>query len=127
MALGIIPPGLDFQVRDMQAGSLYQLLGQYIATLTQAGTAAPTVSVLATNTVGSVALARTSAGVYTLTTDGLWLDGSNVQVSGSGTAVDIKVVRTSANVITISTFAADGSTATDFAGTLYVRVDVYGV
>lgn len=127
MALGIIPTGQDFQVRDMQAGALYMLLGQYVATITQAGTAAPVESVLAVNTVGTVALARSSAGVYTLTTDGIWLDGTNIQVSGTGTAVDFKVVRTSANVITISTFAADGSTATDLAGTLYVNVAVYGV
>ncbi len=123
MALGIIPFGQDFDNRDMQqASGLMQ--GQYIATLTQAGTAAPSVSALAVNSIGTVAIARSGTGVYTLTTDGLWLSASNIQVTISGTAVLVSAVRTSANVVTISTFTEAG-VAADLVGTAYVSIAVY--
>lgn len=121
--MALLPFGQDFQMRDMQ--NVGSPAGEYTALLTQAGTAAPTAN-FAINSVGTVAIARSSAGVYTLTTDGLWVaDKTLVLVTISGTAVVVKAVRTSANVITISTFAADGTTATDLAGTLNVQVLVY--
>lgn len=124
--MAVIPYGLDFQTRDMQSGQSNYPTSYYLVTLSQSSTSAPTVAATALNTAGTVTIARSGTGVYTLTTDGLWLDASNIQVTISGTAIVAKAVRTSANVITISTFAADGSTATDLGGTAYVSVTVAG-
>jgi len=81
----------------------------YTALVTQAGTAAPTALVL-TNTIGgTLTWARTSAGVYTITSgtalftvDKTWM---TIGLQNSGTTVPI--VRTSDTQITVTTSAND--------------------
>ena len=123
--MSLVPFGVDFQTRDMQAGAANAPSAVWVAKLTQAGTAAPT-AIEYTNTLGTVALGRSSTGVYTLTTDGLFTDGLTfVQVTLGGTAVICKAVLTSENVITLSTLDAATPSAADLVGDAFVSVFVY--
>jgi hypothetical protein len=99
----------------MDAGSSIQLLAIWAG----AGTIAANVLTV-TGTTGGYTLARTSAGLFTLTAPvatnstpiqfiaGVTIPVLTLQQSGTSSAVV-----TSATVITISTFAVDGVTATD--------------
>lgn len=63
---------------------------------------------------GDVAVARTGTGVYTLTAGiTIPLGGCVVDLTLQGNSGVISYVITSATVITVSTFAVDGTTATD--------------
>jgi len=128
---GLVPNGQDFVNRDAQQGGAYPAgTAIYRAILTQAGTATPTAAVLV-NTFGeTLTIARSNTGIYTFTLAGtgtLFTAGVTwVEAGGqSGTAIDTKIVRTSSTVVTLSTFAADGSTATDLGGTISVEIAVY--
>lgn len=80
---------------------------QYWANLTQSGTDAPTANVLV-NDIGTVTLARTGTGVYTLTATGRFPAGTIVSVTDNTTGLNKKkIVRTSNNVITITTSTAE--------------------
>ena len=80
---------------------------KYVALLTQEGTAAPTARVLE-NEFGTIAWARTSAGVYTgtlanaFTANKTWLIITNII-----SITVASIVRTSANVVTIDTVGSD--------------------
>lgn len=75
-----------------------------------------------TTTALGVAVAATGAGVYTLTLDpaaqgdvGISAAALRVSITLLGNSGIIQYVRTSASVITVSSFAVDGTTATDKA------------
>lgn len=78
-----------------------------------AGSVTGTTGALTFGPFGSVTVARTGAGVYTLTL------GSNVQSAGTvaivtmGASGTYSYVDTSGTVKTVRTFAVDGTTATD--------------
>lgn len=80
----------------------------YAVTTTQTSTNAPVATELE-NALGEVVWARTSAGTYTATSDGLFEDGKTLPNGNPETFTDnatgdkITVVRTSANVITVTT------------------------
>jgi hypothetical protein len=94
---GAVPPGFK----------------RYWALLTQSGTSVPSVTVLENGLSGTPTLARTSAGIYTITLTGAFttnktavLMGPPPQPGGS-TVVSFYVDYTSANVITISSKNSD--------------------
>ena len=100
---------------------------EYVAVLAQAGTAAPTAAVLKNSLSGSVVLARSSAGVYTLTLSGAFTSAkTHIQatVDSGATAVLARVARTSANVVTITT-ATEAGVAADLVGNLNLSIKVY--
>lgn len=80
----------------------------YAITTTQTGANAPVATELE-NTLGTVTWARTGAGTFTATSDGLFVEGKTLPNSNAETFTDnttgdkITVVRTSANVITVTT------------------------
>lgn len=104
----------------------------YVAGITQTGTAAPVATVREDNTgsnlgASSPVLARTGAGVYTVTKTGLFPAGktsahitNNVLADGSKATVE----RTSANVLTIKTFDGSGAAADAVLGAGGVLMDL---
>jgi hypothetical protein len=82
----------------------------YLGTLTQATTAAPAIAILQ-NTLGGVpTIARTGAGVYTLTLTSAFGSATNklfaspiTYIDSAGTLTVMSFARTSANVCTITT------------------------
>lgn len=109
---------------------------KYVALLSQVGTGAPTVESNGSgantpfiNTLGgSVALARTNTGRYTLTTAGLFgasLSKCDIKISlNAGSGYEFYAEWTSANVISISTFNA-GSFSDDILLNSSVEITVY--
>lgn len=86
----------------------------YIALLSQASTAAPT-AVVISNTLGvTPALARTSAGLYTITATGKFTANlTAISVGNQASALQrIQAVRTSADVVTLTTGVLSVSTGT---------------
>lgn len=116
--------------RRLTAGTkqLFPLLSKlFAAVLAQAGTAAPTATVLENDLGGTPTLARTGTGVYTLTLTGAWTANKvhiQVTVDSGATAVIARATRTSANVITINTYTEAG-VAADLVGNLFVSIKVY--
>lgn len=100
----------------------------YVAVLNQAGTAAPTATVLKNNLGGTIVLARSGIGVYTLTLTGAFPTATKVviflTVASGSTAVGARGVRTDANVVTISTFSS-AEAAADLVGNLFTEIRVY--
>lgn len=84
----------------------------YSVLISQASSAAPTVTVLE-NHMGTIVWARSSAGVYTGTLTGAFVSGKTwfVAQNNSGAGVVYTIVRTSANVLTVTT--TTGGTPTD--------------
>jgi hypothetical protein len=81
----------------------------YRASLTQAGGAAPSATVMDNSLGGTVVWARTSKGVYTGTLNGAFAGARLLQISGVHRAASdlasAVIVRTSDNVVTITTRA----------------------
>lgn len=99
----------------MDAGSSIQLLALWAG----AGTISANVLTV-TGTTGGYTLARQSAGVFTLTapvatnsTPIQFIAGVTIPVVVMQQSGTYSAVVTSATVITVSTFAVDGTTATD--------------
>lgn len=99
----------------MDPGSFIQLQALFAGSCTIAATV-----LTVTGTTGGYTLARTSAGVLTLTapiatnsTPTAFVAGVTQVVLTLGQSGTYNVVITSATVITISTFAVDGTTPTD--------------
>lgn len=94
----------------------------YSALLTQTGISAPT-SIQLQNTIpGTMTLARTGAGVYTITNSGTPFTADKVQVfinGGNNDGTVVRWTRTSTSVITISTGGADAKLV---AGSIEIRV-----
>jgi hypothetical protein len=97
-----------------------------ILRLTQTGTAAPTATVLENNLTGTIAYARTGAGVYTITLTGQFT-ANKTSVFVSQPAIGrVAAVATSANVVTVSTFDATLTAAADAILTgVVVEIRVY--
>lgn len=96
----------------------------YDVTITQAAAAAPVATVLNKTIAGTLTWARTSVGVYTLTSNGTPFTANKTQifvgrsvVTAGDHVTDIVTTRTSTSVITLNTFdvnlAAFVSTPTD--------------
>lgn len=99
----------------------------YTAIVTQAGTDAPTATVLDNSLGGAVTLGRSSAGVYTFTRTGVFMSNKTfieVTVDSGATGVITRVARTSANVVTI-TVATEAGVAADLVGNLNLEIRVY--
>ncbi|HRH43719.1 MAG TPA: hypothetical protein PKY82_18960, partial [Pyrinomonadaceae bacterium] len=99
----------------------------YTAIVAQAGTAAPTATVLENSLGGTVTLARSSAGVYTFTLTGVFTTAKtfiNATVDAGATGVLVRVAHTSANVVTITT-ATEAGVAADLVGNLNLEIRVY--
>jgi hypothetical protein len=85
----------------------------YTALLTQAGTSAPTATVLQNTLGGTVVWARSGAGVYTGTLSGAFPASktaifiSNNDAAGSDSMNQYSLRRTSADVVTINTLSAN--------------------
>lgn len=108
---------------------------KYVALLSQVSTGAPTVESNGSgantpfiNTLGSVTLARTNTGRYTLTSAGLFgasLSKCDIKISlNAGSGYEFYAEWTSANVISISTFNA-GSFSDDILLNSSVEITVY--
>jgi len=95
--------------------------------VTQAGAAAPALGTVGLNTLndGTPTLARTSAGIYTVTLTGAFVANKTfADCRGSGAAARIfHVVYTSANVITINVFDAATPSAAD-SGDFDLSIDI---
>ena len=110
------------QVADLakSVGTLGYTL--YSALLTQTGTNAPT-SIQLQNTIpGTMTLARTGAGVYTITNSGTPFTADKVQVfvnGGNNDGTVVRWTRTSTSIITILTGGADAKLV---AGSIEIRV-----
>lgn len=110
----------------------------YTVLLTQAGTAAPTATILE-DSVTEVTLARSAQGVSTFTTVGKWASGKTIPVvdryvDPSGNLLSL--VWTSANVMTLSTYSAGnwsiddqgvitGTLADDILTARFMSITVY--
>ena len=94
----------------------------YSALLTQTGTNAPT-SIQLQNTIpGTMTLARTGAGVYTITNSGTPFTADKVQVfvnGGNNDGTVVRWTRTSTSEIKLSTGGADAKLV---AGSIEIRV-----
>jgi hypothetical protein len=98
----------------------------YRAVVAQAGTAAPTATVIENSLDGAPTLARTGAGVYTITRASAFTANKTfirATLDGGATAVLVKAARTSANVITVTTYDISGAAA-DLVGSLYLEICV---
>ena len=96
----------------------------YRATLTGSNGAIATTAVHENGLSAAIVWAYSAEGVYTGTLVGAFPATTTFSI-GIGTAtggVIAKIVRTSADVVTLSTFAVDGTTASDFIGTIYVSI-----
>jgi hypothetical protein len=84
---------------------------KYIATISQAGTAAPTVTVLE-NSIGDIVWSRTAIGRYQGTLTGAFPDQDKTYLIISNTAIDtyLRIFWVSANVVEVRTL--------DFTNTL---------
>lgn len=102
----------------------------YAATITQSGTDAPVATILV-NSLGTTTWARTSAGTYTATTDGLFVSGKTIPNANVETFIDevtgnkINAVWTSANVITITTTDENDVLTDDILENRYIEFTVY--
>lgn len=98
----------------------------YRAVVAQAGTAAPTATVIENTLGGTVVLARSGVGVYTFTLTGaftLLKTFIRATVDSGATAVIVRVAHTSANVVTITT-ATEAGVAADLVGNLFLEITV---
>lgn len=108
-------------------GQPYRKLKLEIA---QAGTAAPTLTREFINELNfnkvTPTLARTSAGLYTLTMAGAFqgVIFPLAQIMGGATGFSVTVEKTSANVLTVRVFDA-AAAAADLVGTLFLSVEVH--
>jgi len=102
----------------------------FVASIDQAGSSEPDVTIIANTLSGVPAFVRTGTGVYTVTLTGAWTPTVTVMwtngVFGDPTTggVIFTWTRTSANVLTISTFNKVG-VAADWAmtnGTIQIQV-----
>lgn len=99
----------------------------YRATLTGANGAFTSATIAENQLSDVIVWAYVSEGVYTGTLVGAFtVDKTtfNIAIGSATGGVIQKIVRTSADVVTLSTFAADGTTASDFIGTLSVTITV---
>jgi hypothetical protein len=112
------------------AGTEIKLVGvaggqtAYRATLTGSNGAIAVPAVSENQFSAAIVWAYSAEGVYTGTLVGAFPATTTFSI-GIGTAtggVIAKIVRTSADVVTLSTFAVDGTTASDFIGTIYVSI-----
>lgn len=120
-----------FELGESGQEVLYPLpYREYVAVLTQAGTAAPTGVVLKNNLLDAgtaVALTRSGTGVYVLTLAAAFTAVKTVislTVETAATAVLARATHTSANVVTITT-ATEAGVAADLVGKLNVLIRVY--
>jgi hypothetical protein len=115
----------NFTVGDVAAFANTYSLGytEYTGIISQAGTAAPTVTVLKNSIAGTMTWARTGAGVYTITSNGTPFTALKTVVFlnvGDGEPNQILMwTRTSSSVITLKTNGSDGRIT---AGGLEIRV-----
>lgn len=102
---------------------------RYKALLSQTGTDDPTEKVLENTLSDDVALARSGAGVYTITLAGEFTaDKTAIKIAGSeiaGAPVIISAVRTSADVITVSVVDNAGTPADAGLTDTLIEVEVY--
>ena len=100
----------------------------YTINATQTGTAAPTATVL-DNTLpqGTPVLARTGAGVYTITLAGAFTSGKTVLITGTcpTAGATVSAVRTSADVITVTTSNASNAAADVLLADTLIEIRVY--
>jgi hypothetical protein len=112
------------------AGTEIKLVGvaggqtAYRATLTGSNGAIAAPAVSENQFSAAIVWAYSAEGVYTGTLVGAFPATTTFAVTlGTATGGIIpRIVRTSADVVTLSTFAADGTTAADFIGTVYVSI-----
>lgn len=78
---------------------------QYVALISQSGTAAPTATVVNNTLGGTVTLARTDVGTYTATLTGAFTVSKTViRATASAQTCNLTAIRTDANTITFKTF-----------------------
>ena len=115
----------NFSVGDVAAFANTYSLGYtlYTALVTQAGTAAPTATVLQNTITGTLTWGYTSPGIYTLTSNGTPFTSNKTIVFlnvGDGEANQMLMwTRTSSSVITLNT---NGDNDRITAGALEIRV-----
>ena len=115
----------NFSVGDVAAFANTYSLGYtlYTALVTQADAVAPTATVLQNTITGTLTWARTSAGVYTLTSNGTPFTSNKTVVFlnvGDGEPNQMLMwTRTSSSVITLTTNGADDRIT---AGAFEVRI-----
>ncbi|HNX87717.1 MAG TPA: hypothetical protein PKH58_01430 [Paludibacteraceae bacterium] len=93
----------------------------------QAGANAPTVSVLE-NSLGTIAIARTAAGTYTITKVGAFKEGKTVPLDDIWTDASGNVytlVWTSADVMTLTTKTSAGALADDILDNRFIFIEIY--
>jgi lysophospholipase L1-like esterase len=124
------PPLLTYNVTTKDIESVpYNTLAKtykvYTALLSQSGTAAPTAIVLENTLGGTILLARTSAGAYTLTLNGAFvLDKVAFFNSSSFGNVQLAIVRTDANTVSLGVY--NGASQLDsFLNKTSIEIRVY--
>ncbi len=118
-------PNTDFSFRDYQGSAPARI---FKAIFAQSGTSAPTATVLYNSIGSAVTIARTSAGLYTLTISGATWGASAAEIWTAlclnGTAVTGTVVRTSSTVLTLNFGDAATPSAAD-SGAFSLLVEIY--
>lgn len=95
------------------------------AIVSQAGTAAPTATVVENGLGASPVFARTGTGVYTLTLTGAWKTGKTVVNVSHSAAGSVTVALTSANVITITSLNASAAATDVILANTFIEIIVY--
>ena len=118
-------PNTDFAFRDYQGSAPSRIFKGIFA---QSSTSAPTLTTLYNSIGSAITIARSGAGVYTLTISGAtWgasAAGFFAVVGLNGTAITGTVVRTSATVLTLN--FSDGATPTGAdSGAFSLLVEIY--
>lgn len=86
---------------------------QWLGSITQSSTEAPTFTVISNELGGTIVGARSSAGVYTLTLAGAFLSGKTFATIHSKNPLHAhKIVRTSDNVLTVTSYLLSVDTGT---------------
>lgn len=99
----------------------------YTINSTQTGTAAPTAVILDNTLAGTPVIARTSAGVYTITLAGAFTAAKTVLITGTcpTAGATVSAVRTSADVITVTTSNASNAAADVLLADTLIEIRVY--
>lgn len=116
IAADVLPIVSGGATKKVQLGNL-AIYKQYVALLTQTGTAAPVATVLSNTLGGTVVWARTSTGLYTATLSGAFASGKTLMFTGtsdaqfnaaSGSLFSVyQTQRTSNNVISLMSYNVD--------------------
>jgi len=100
------------------------LAGEYLALITQAGTAAPTVQVIKNELSAAIVWAYSGVGIYTGTLVGAFTANKTGGVCAPLLSASAAIVRTSADVVTLSTTDSSNAAANGLLTASYIQIIV---